>query len=285
VREDEARALVDEREQGGFFSSMADLASRAGVGRDGLERLAWAGTCASLGMDAGNGRRRDLWRVGIARPATAPPAQLSLPLSIPEPPPLRESSAWEEIVADYASTGMTLGEHPLALMRPALGDGLVTSEDLERRPDGSTVEVAGMVVARQRPATARGVVFMLLEDEVGVINLVVLPPVYQRDRLAVRTASFVRVVGKLERREGVTNVVVSSIAALATPGMQVAEVRPLEPGVERETGRARDHGGAEQLPGVAVAGAGLSGASGASREAGAADLAAVAPRPHSFGRR
>ena len=94
-----------------------------------------------------------------------------------------------------------------------------------------------MVVARQRPATAHGVVFMLLEDEAGVVNLVVPPPAYERHRLAVRTASFVRVEGKLERREGVINVVVAEVEALATPDAPVAEVRHIEP-----PGRARDRG-------------------------------------------
>jgi error-prone DNA polymerase len=276
VREEEARALVEERERGGPYADLADLASRASVGRDGLERLAWAGACGSL-----NGRRGDLWRVGVARAGRVEPGQLALPLPLPEPPHLRELDSWETIVADYASTGMTLGEHPLALMRPGLDRGLVTSEDLEHLADGSTVDVAGMVVARQRPATARGVVFMLLEDEVGMINLVVLPPAYQRHRLAVRTAPFVRVSGKLERREGVVNVVVASLEALAAPDLSLADVRPIEPPAERETGRApagEDAG--PLLPRVAAA----AGASGRADTAGA-DIAAVAPRPHSFGRR
>jgi error-prone DNA polymerase len=306
VRAEEARALVGERERGGPYANLADLVSRATVGRDGLERLAWAGACGSLGVtpetamsprasnDAGepagpgqrasdesNGRRGDLWRVGVARAGRAESGQLALPLPVPEPPRLRELDSWETIVADYASTGMTLGEHPVALMRPGLDPELVTSEDLGRLPNGSMVQAAGIVVARQRPATARGVVFMLLEDEVGVINLVVLPPAYQRHRLAVRTAPFVRVRGKLERREGVINVVVSSLEALAVPDLPLAEVRPIEPPIERETGRARASDDAERvLPRVAAA----AGATGRTDTVGA-DIAAVAPRPHSFGRR
>jgi error-prone DNA polymerase len=294
VREEEVGTVVSEREQSGIYSSLADLASRAGIGRDGLERLAWAGACGSLDLDSaagaggreeaadrspgnGAGRRRDLWRLGLAGRDRARPGQLSLPLPLPEPPRLRELDEWETIVADYASTGVTLGEHPLALMRPGLGSGLATSGELVRQPDGATVEVAGMVVARQRPATARGVVFMLLEDEEGVINLVVPPPAYRRHRLAVRSASFVRVRGKLERREGVTNVVVSSLEALARPDMPLAEVRPIEPPVERETGRPRDQD-AGLVQRIAAGGEGTS-------EAVVADLAAAAPRPHSFGRR
>jgi error-prone DNA polymerase len=169
-------------------------------------------------------------------------------------------SEWEKVVADYAATGVTLGTHPMALMRAGLGSGVLRSEDLERTPDGVRVEIAGMVVARQRPATARGVVFMLLEDEVGVINLVVLPPAYERHRLAVRTASFVRVEGKLERREGVINVVVDSLEALTTPDLSPAKDRHIAPPAARETGRRSD------------------------RDA-VVELEAVAPRAHSFGRR
>jgi error-prone DNA polymerase len=271
VRAEEMEGLVAERDRGGPYEGMADLSSRSRVSREGLERLAWAGALEPLGVGArevasgsrkprSEGRRADLWRVGVARGSRAAHGQLSLPLPVPAAPRLREMSEWEKVVADYAATGVTLGTHPMALMRAGLGSGVLRSEDLERTPDGVRVEIAGMVVARQRPATARGVVFMLLEDEVGVINLVVLPPAYERHRLAVRTASFVRVEGKLERREGVINVVVDSLEALTTPDLSPAKVRHIEPPAERETGRRSD------------------------RDA-VVELEAVAPRAHSFGRR
>jgi error-prone DNA polymerase len=256
TKAEEMDALVDERVSGGCYRDLADLGSRSGAGRDALERLAWAGALRDLGVAAGTGRRPALWRAGIARSREARRRQLSLPLEIPDAPPLRELGAWEEIVADYASTGMTLGPHPMETVRPALAPAALRSAELEEAADGSRVEVAGMVVARQRPATARGVVFMLLEDESGVINLVVPPPAYERHRLAVRTASFVRVEGKLERREGVINVVVAEVEALATPDAPVAGVRQIEPPAERETGRSA-----------------------------AIEMEAVAPRAHSFGRR
>ncbi len=285
VRAEEMEALVAERKRGGGYRKLADLASRSGAGREALEKLAWAGALEGIGVSAADaqrrggerrgrsrrGRRADLWRVGVAKSTRAGGGQLSLPLQVPESPPLREPSEWDEVVADYASTGITLGPHPMELMRPGLGEGLVLSAELERTSDGAAVEIAGMVVARQRPATAKGVVFMLLEDEVGVVNLVVLPPAYERHRLAVRTASFVRVAGKLERREGVTNVVVSRLEALATPDMPAAPVRHIEPPAERETGRSPDH---EDAAPRRVAAAG-----------GAVELEAVAPKPHSFGRR
>jgi error-prone DNA polymerase len=270
LREDDATAIVLERERHGPYRSLGELASRAGARGDALERLAWAGACGSVGVGMPpEGRRSALWRLGVAG-GVGPNGQLSLPLDLPDAPELRELSGWDLAVADYGSTGMTLGAHPLALMRHEL-DGVATSAEVPGMRDGTDLEVAGIVVARQRPATARGVVFMLLEDEFGVVNIVVLPPVYQRCRLAVRTASFARVRGRLERQEErVLNVVAGSVEPLATPDLPLADVLPIEPPVERETGRERDVAG--DVPNERLA-------------AAAGGLAAVAPKPHSFGRR
>jgi error-prone DNA polymerase len=240
------------------------------MGSDGLERLAWAGSCEAIGGGHELRRRQDLWQLGVARGAQRPAAgsalQLSLPLSIPAAPTLRELDSWERLLADYASTGIAIAEHPMALIRPGLDEGLVTSRDLGGLANGAFVRVPGMVVARQRPATANGVVFMLLEDEVGTVNIVVPPPVYVRHRLAVRTSSFARVDGKLERRDGVMNVVARSIHPLATPDQPATKVRHIEAPAERETGRRGRDAGTEADP-------------------RAAELAAVAPAAHNFGRR
>jgi error-prone DNA polymerase len=101
------------------------------------------------------------------------------------------------VIADYRSVGMVLGEHQMALMRAALGRRVSRSIALQKLADGKTVEVAGMVVPRQRPETAKGIVFMLLEDECGTVNLVVPPPVYDRFRSLVRTAPMLRAQGPL----------------------------------------------------------------------------------------
>jgi error-prone DNA polymerase len=269
LRSEEALALVAERERGGPFHDLADLASRSGVGADGLERLAWAGACERIGGGDELRRRQDLWQLGVANGAQRLPeqqTQLSLPLPIPAPPTLRELDSWERLLADYSSTGIAIAEHPMSLIRPGLEDAGAKSADLDRLATGSSVSIPGMVVARQRPATANGVVFMLLEDEVGTVNIVVPPPVYTRHRLAVRTASFARVDGRLERREGVVNVVARAVHPLATPDQPASKVRHIEPPAERETGR---RGGD---PVVAP-------------DPRAGELAAVAPAAHSFGRR
>ncbi len=271
---EEAQGLVAERERGGAYRDLADLASRSGVSRDGLERLAWAGACEPLGLATGTAPRRDeLWRLGVARGGERmrgrPYAQLALPLPLPASPELRPLDSWERIVADYTSTGISLGEHPVEVLRPQLDRRLTVTAELATTPDGAAIEVVGLAVARQRPATAKGVVFMLLEDEGGVVNVIVPPPVYERCRLAVRTAAFALVTGRLERREGVVNLLASSVERLQAPTGIGAEVRHIEPPTDRELGR--DAGDSH----VAEAGS----------PAAARELAAVAPAAHSFGRR
>jgi error-prone DNA polymerase len=181
--------------------------------------------------------------------------QLALPLEGHGAPELRALSAWERMLADYGSTGVTLREHPLELLRPTLPPDLRSSTDLETARHGSRVRVAGLVVARQRPATANGMTFMLLEDEHGTINLVVSPPVHDRFRLAVRAEPLVVAAGRLERRDGTVNVVVDRIERLERPDLPVAEVRHIEPRRIWSTDDSE------------------------------ADLRAVAPAAHSFGRR
>jgi error-prone DNA polymerase len=271
--------LMAEREAHGPFAGIAELASRSGASRAGLERLAWAGALDGLALggeaEAGDGRRRSYWRLGVAAGGReiAAGTQLSLPLDPPPSPELPAMSRWETVLADYATSGMTLGDHPLGLLRGELDESVARSIDLQGFPDGGTVEVAGLVVARQRPATAKGVVFMLLEDEHGTINLVVPPPVFERFRGVVRAAPLVLAKGSLERRQGAINVVVDRIRALQRPDLPLAEVRQIEPPVGRETGREED----EEVPSLERIRE--------ARERAVAELRAVAPAAHSFGRR
>jgi error-prone DNA polymerase len=246
-------AIVAERERGGPFHSAADLAARCKAQRETLEKLAWAGACDEL---CDGSRRRALWELGVAVPGyeTHGGVQLALPLDV-EAPELRELNAWERLVADYGSTKVTLREHPLELMRPDLPETIVTSAALEHLRDGSRVGLAGLVVARQRPATAKGVTFMLLEDELGTFNVIVPPPVHDSCRLAVRAEPFVLIEGKLERRSGVINVVAHRVKRLERPDLPLADVRHIEPRKAWST------------------------------QEDAADLRAVAPAAHSFGRR
>jgi error-prone DNA polymerase len=221
VRTDEIRAVVAARDEGGPFRTLDDLAARAGAGRSALDRLAWSGACDAL---AGGDRRVALWRLGVAAPGRGlgdGMTQLSLPLEVPEAPALRELGGWDAMVADYATTGLTTQAHPLGLMRAGLAArGAVSSADLTGVPHGTKVQIGGLVVARQRPGTAKGVAFLLIEDEVGTVNLVVSPGVYERDRIAVRSEPIVLAQGRLERHPaagGAINVVVERLTALEAP--------------------------------------------------------------------
>jgi error-prone DNA polymerase len=265
VPEHEIRALAAERDEGGPWRSLGDLAARSGASAETLGKLAWAGACDELAPGPPAGRRRQaLWTLGVAVPGVpvSEGTQLALPLDPHAGPELRVLSAWERMLADYGSTGVTLREHPLELMRPSLPADLRTSAELERGQHGRRVRVAGLVIARQRPATAKGVTFMLLEDELGTINLIVPPPIHERFRLAVRSEPLVLARGRLEQREGTTNVLVDHIERLERPDLPVAKVTHIEPRRVWSSEAGEGRPGAEE-----------------------ADLRAVAPAGHSFGRR
>ncbi len=240
VGKEEMESLVGERSRGDSYQDIADIASRSGTSSASLERLAWAGALDALVGAGGpvmfsNHRRKALWEAGAAGTGVrhGEDVQMALPLEPPRPPELEPLDEWERAIADYRSTGMTLDEHPMGLLRDELGPEILRASDLEKIGDGRTVEVAGMVVARQRPETAKGIVFMLLEDERGTVNLIVPGAVYERCRAAVRAAPLVRARGKLERREGTTNVVVAEVAELQAPQAPrrraVAELRAVAP--------------------------------------------------------
>jgi error-prone DNA polymerase len=266
VREEEVRTLVAERERGeelkssgergGGWKSIGDLAARSGAGMETLGRLAWAGACDVLVDGPEEERRRmALWNLGVAAPAVSlgdVGDQLALPLEPHAGPELRALTAWERLLADYGSTGVTLREHPMELMRPALPEATIDSGELERAGHGAQVRVAGLVVARQRPETAKGVTFMLLEDELGTINLIVPPAVHDECRLVVRGEPLVVADGRVEHREGVTNVLVHDIRRLERVDLPKAEVHSLDERRPRPVGQ--DENVESQLRAVAPTG-------------------------------
>jgi error-prone DNA polymerase len=244
VAEQEVRELVAARHAAGRFRSLADLASRSGSSAGSLELLAWSGACDSLVEDVetwdGRGRqtaaprasarRIALWQLGVATPGRRVPGgmQLALPIDLPAPPELRSLTSWESMLADYSTTGVTVHSHPMALMRGRLPDGLVKSPDLATLRHGTRVRVGGMVVARQRPGTANGIVFLLLEDEHGTINLIIPAQVYERHRLTVRTEPLILAAGKLERLPaagGAVNILVDRVEPIDAPDQIAAEIK------------------------------------------------------------
>jgi error-prone DNA polymerase len=225
------RRLVLQRSEGPALTSISELVARCGLDRDQktLERLAWAGALDSL---ASGGRREALWLLGVSVPAVdidqGESAQLALRLEPTDVPKLDALERWEQMIADYSSTQVSTNAHPLALLRPSIKEDVALSADLGAAPSDSFVSVAGLVVARQRPATAKGTLFMLLEDESGTINLIVRPRVFERCRLAISTERLVLARGRVQRLGGAISVLASEVSRL-----RVADASDGSPSLKR----------------------------------------------------
>jgi len=232
--EETATELVLERERRGPFTSIGDLARRTPprLKRTAIEHLVWVGGCDRLGLT----RRELLWQVGLWLPPEAARGsdararrQLELALDHPhEGLRFGGLAAEERLLAEYAVLGFAPGGHPLSLLRGTLPPGVVQSDALSSREHATTVEVAGLVVARQRPETAKGFVFVLLEDEAGMVNVIVRPDVYERYRPAIRGEPLLWVRGKLARDDGTVNVLAEEAMGLKC-GMRNVECGIEEP--------------------------------------------------------
>ncbi|OYV37194.1 MAG: error-prone DNA polymerase, partial [Rhodospirillales bacterium 20-64-7] len=194
--------------RGSGFADMAAL-ERAGLPRAALERLAEADALRSLQLAS----RPALWRIAAIETAPAAPllAGLQRPLEAAELP---QMSAGEEVVADYRSTGLTLRAHPCALLREKLGAaGAKPCAEAAELRDGARLRLAGIVTVRQRPGTAKGTVFITLEDETGIANIIVWPSLVQRFRHQIIHATLLIVEGRVQRSaEGVTHVAAERLA-------------------------------------------------------------------------
>ncbi len=190
------------------FHSIDDLVRRVGMRRDEIAMLAEIGALNSLGHD----RRSAMWQVERAirpagelfdstlepwNPGTLEPGQS----------PLQEMNVHERLVADYTGTGLTVGPHPLTFRRRELAmRGVLPAIELPRAKSGRRVRTAGMVITRQRPGTAKGFVFLTLEDETGISNIIIRPDLYATERLTVVESSFLLVEGLLQNQDGVTSI-------------------------------------------------------------------------------
>jgi error-prone DNA polymerase len=184
------------------FASVDDLVARIGLRRDELVTLADIGALNSFGYD----RRSALWQVERAvRPAGALFEQTDEEGS--STCPLRPMTEGERLVADYDGMGLSVGRHPMAFRREDLAmRGVLRACDLSHARRGRLVRVAGMVITRQRPGTAKGFVFLTLEDETGIANIIVRPDLFARDRLVILEEQFLVVEGVLQNQDGVTSV-------------------------------------------------------------------------------
>lgn len=247
LRDEAAMALLQARKIRPF-ESIADLARRVPeLRRNELVTLADIGALNSLGgkkaMDVGRQtsarptteyrlkigsgetetafhRRDALWQAeAAARPLG------DLLEDIPKPDgasPLEAMTVEERLVADYRGTGLTVGRHPMAYHRELLRKrGIRSALDLPAMPDGRTVKVAGAVIVRQRPGTAHGFVFLSMEDETGIANVIVTPDMFDRYRVVITTERFLLVGGVLQNVDGVVSVKASSIAPLRVTELEV----------------------------------------------------------------
>ena len=225
IGKDDAEALVAERKANGPYRDIADLARRSQLSYDGLEALVKGGACDGFWKP----RRDLLWELGLVFRAQSVPGtegeMKQLPLALEpttETPALRDLTGWERMLADYRHTSMSIETHPLSLLRPHLPEGTLSSEELHAERHGKQVAFAGMTVARQRPSTAKGVVFMLLEDEHGQVNLIVPSEVYERHRATVRAEPLILARGRYERVGENRNVLVASLESLGPLARRVA---------------------------------------------------------------
>jgi error-prone DNA polymerase len=230
------------------FRTIEELVGRTGARRDELAVLAEIGALNSLGHD----RRGALWQVERAVRASgelyddegaqdqAPGSRLQAPGRVtasgqepghgqgpgarspePESSPLRPMTPRERMTADYAGTSLTIGPHPLSMRRRDLAvRGVQRAVDLPRGRNGQRVRTAGLVITRQRPGTAKGFVFLTLEDETGIINVIVRPDLFDTDRTTIVGAPFLFVEGILQNIDGVTSVKAERVEPL--PGHDVA---------------------------------------------------------------
>ena len=221
VKEIDAAKLVAMRDQG--YGTVRDAWRCAGIGPAALAKMARADAWGSVGLE----RRGTLWQIhGLGEaplPLFAQAEARVLPGSNRPPPELAAEpeialpamTLGEQVVEDYRNLGLTLRRHPCALLRPTLAkDGIVPNADLARMDNGKWVAVSGLVVVRQQPGTASGVIFVTLEDETGVANVIVWPSVLYRFRRALLESRLLRVAGRLQREGIVIHVVADRLTDL-----------------------------------------------------------------------
>jgi error-prone DNA polymerase len=226
---DIAERVVEEREKNGPYRSLVDFLRRtpAALKRPAIENLVWVGGFGGFGLT----RRELLWQTGLwlgpesddeRMGGREDHAQTELTLEDPYAGiAFPDLEATDRMIAEYRMLRFSAELHPLTLLEDALLAGTISSDRLPHLRQGCTVRVAGLVTTRQRPGTAKGYVFVLMEDEHGPINVIVKPDVYKRDRSAVRMEPFLAVRGRLQKDGATLNVIAHEIEALRVPGAPV----------------------------------------------------------------
>lgn len=223
LRQQAGEAIVHARRSAGLFSSIEDLMLRVPwLNRRELTLLAGAGALNSL--DGVEHRRDALWQAERAGKLEGPLFCQSSDLLREDSccMPLQPMTTEERLVADYAGTGLTVGKHPMAHRRAELrSEGVLSADELKDKPHGRFVRAAGCVIARQRPGTAHGFIFISMEDETGIANVIVTPDLYERDRLVVTRSRFLLAEGVLQNQDGVIHVKASRLRCLSELALEV----------------------------------------------------------------
>jgi len=219
LRQDVGEAMVVSRSQSGFFRSAEDLSRRVPLlQRKELTLLARIGALNSL--DGIDHRRDAVWAVEEAVRPVGPLLKQHRGHQVSSP--LRQMTTEERLSADYSGTGLTVGKHPLHYRRKELhAMKVLTSLELRNYRDGEYVRAAGCVIARQRPGTAKGFIFLSMEDETGIANVIITPDLYERERVVVTRSKFVLVEGALQNQDGVVHVKAIRIKPLAFQNLEV----------------------------------------------------------------
>jgi len=219
LRQEVGEALVESRTESGPFRSADDLTLRVSLlQRKDLTLLARIGAMNSLqGIDH---RRDAVWQVEEAVRPVGPLLKQHRGHQVSSP--LRQMSTDERLTADYSGTGLTVGKHPLHYRRQELkAMKVLTSSELRNYQDGVYVRTAGCVIARQRPGTAKGFIFLSMEDETGIANVIITPDLYERERVVVTRSKFVLVEGALQNQDGVVHVKAKRIQPLAFTNLEL----------------------------------------------------------------
>jgi error-prone DNA polymerase len=195
------------------FDSIADLTARVGPNRRELDALAYAGAFASFGL----ARRDAMWNAAAVE--RDPSSLLAGTKPRDGEVPLASMSPIDETLADYAATGLTTGPHLMTYLRSDLtARGILSADELTRAKHQSWVKTAGVVIVRQRPGTAKGFLFITLEDETGIANLIVTPDLFQQNRLLLRSAGILLAEGVLQQVDGVTAIRARRFEEIKIPG-------------------------------------------------------------------
>jgi error-prone DNA polymerase len=209
---------IEQARRDGPFRLPQELARRARLERESLLHLARAGALASLGLD----RRRAVWEAMrcVDEPGQLPLLEPQVDEADEEEPALPALGRQEEVIADYRTGGLSLSAHPIQFERQRLAaDGAITAAAAAAAPEGRRVRLAGIVLTRQRPATAAGMIFLTIEDETGAANVVVRPAVWEATDASARRAVVLMVQGRIQRRGAVVHVVATSLAAVTIPAL------------------------------------------------------------------